>query len=67
MSHTQKRGNITYKKEESSMNASNQSYTVCRSIFQNDAEAVSPEKYTQLWIALINQIERGKQFLSPAH
>lgn len=49
------------------MNASSQSYTVCRSIFQNNAEAVSPEKYTQLWIALINQIERGKQFLSPAH
>lgn len=48
------------------MNSSSQSYTVCRSIFQNNAETVSTEKYTQLWITLINQIERGKQFLSPA-
>lgn len=47
------------------MNQSSPSYTACRSIFQNNAEAVSTEKYTQLWIALINQIERGKQFLSP--
>lgn len=36
----------------------------CRSVFHEGAEAPTAEAYTQLWITLINQIERGKQVLS---
>ena len=39
-------------------------YPTCRSVFHGDAEAPTAEAYTQIWIKLINQIERGKQVLS---
>ena len=36
----------------------------CCSVFLEGAAAASAEKYTQLWIQLINQIERSKQILA---
>ena len=38
--------------------------SACRSVFHGNAVAPTAEAYTQLWIKLINQIERGKQVLS---
>jgi len=38
----------------------------CRSFFQKGAQATTTEAYTQIWIALINQIERGKHTLAQA-
>lgn len=48
------------------MMGQNTAAPACRSVFRQDEESITPEKYTQLWIALINQIERGKQVLSHA-
>lgn len=42
----------------------NTAASACRSVFRQDEEPITSEKYTQLWITLINQIERGKQILS---
>lgn len=36
----------------------------CRSIFQNGAATTTTEKYTQIWITLINQIEKSKEILA---
>ena len=36
----------------------------CRSVFREGAAATTTEKYTDLWIALINQMERGKKILA---
>lgn len=47
------------------MNQAVTAYSTCHSIFHDNAEAPTAETYTQLWINLINQIERGKQALSP--
>lgn len=44
----------------------NTAASACRSVFRQDEEPITSEKYTQLWITLINQIERGKQVLSHA-
>lgn len=44
------------------MNQSAVSCSAIRSIFREGAPTV--DKYTQLWIKLINQSERGKQLLS---
>lgn len=44
------------------MNQSAVSCSASRSVFREGALTV--EKYTQLWIKLINQSERGKQLLS---
>lgn len=44
------------------MKQSTVSYSASRSVFREGALTV--EKYTQLWIKLINQSERGKQLLS---
>ena len=38
--------------------------TACRSVFQGNADGPTAEAYTQLWVTMINQIERGKQILS---
>ena len=46
------------------MNQNVTTSTVCRSVFRQDSGTTTSENYTQLWIALINQIERGKQILS---
>lgn len=46
------------------MNQAVTAYSVCHSVFHGDAEAPTAETYTQLWINLINQIEKGKQVLS---
>lgn len=40
--------------------------SACRSVFRKSAEASTAERYTQLWITLINQMERDKQILSAA-
>lgn len=36
----------------------------CRSVFQEGPAAATTERYTQLWTALINQMERGKKILA---
>lgn len=46
------------------MNQSAVSCSASRSVFRE--EVLTVEKFTQLWITLINQIERDKQVLSPA-
>lgn len=33
----------------------------CKNIFRDGKDSPSPERYTQIWIALINQMERNKQ------
>lgn len=38
--------------------------SACRSVFRGGTEAPTAEAYTQLWITLIDQIERDKQVLS---
>ncbi len=35
--------------------------SLCRSIFTGGENPPTVERYTQLWIALINQIERSKE------
>ena len=37
---------------------------VCRSVFQKGAPSPDPKTYTRLWIALVNQMERGRHILS---
>ena len=37
---------------------------ICRSVFQKDAPTTTTEKYTQIWITLINQIEKSKEVLT---
>ena len=38
----------------------------CRSVFREGPAAATTERYTQLWTALINQMERGKKILAGA-
>lgn len=38
--------------------------TVCKSIFKGEKKQPTQEKYTNIWVALINQIERNKQVLA---
>lgn len=38
----------------------------CRSIFHEGAATTTTEKYTQLWTALINQMEHSKRILAGA-
>ena len=38
----------------------------CRSVFREGTENVTKEKYTQLWVTLINQLECSKQTLTGA-
>lgn len=35
--------------------------TLCRSIFKNAENALTPEHYTKIWIQLINQLEKSKE------
>ena len=37
---------------------------ICRSVFQKGAPTTTTEKYTQIWITLINQIEKSKEVLA---
>ena len=37
---------------------------VCRSVFQKSEPTTTTEKYTQIWITLINQIEKSKEALA---
>lgn len=37
---------------------------ICRSVFQKGASTTTTEKYTQVWISLINQIEKSKGVLA---
>ena len=37
---------------------------ICRSVFQKGAPTTTTEKYTQIWITLINQIEKSKEALA---
>ncbi len=38
----------------------------CRSIFKGGENRPTPERYTQIWITLINRIERNRQVLTGA-
>ena len=38
----------------------------CRSVFRKNAAAPAREAYTNLWAALINQMERSKKILAGA-
>lgn len=38
----------------------------CRSVFRDGSAATTAEAYTQLWTALINQMERSKKDLAGA-
>ena len=38
----------------------------CRSVFREGSAAAVTEKYTQLWTALINQMERSRKTLAGA-
>jgi len=38
----------------------------CRSVFLGNAAATTTEKYTTLWITLINQMEQAKKVLAGA-
>lgn len=38
----------------------------CRSVFRENAAVPAKKNYTQLWTALINQMERNKKVLSRA-
>lgn len=40
--------------------------TPCKSVFRAGTEKVTKENYTQLWISLINQMERSKKILAGA-
>ena len=37
---------------------------ICRSVFQKGAPSTTTERYTQIWITLINQIEKSKEALA---
>ena len=37
---------------------------ICRSVFRNGAAATTTEKYTQIWITLINRAEQNKRVLA---
>ena len=43
-----------------------QDNSLCRSIFKNGDSAPEETTYTQIWIELINQIERAKAVLAGA-
>lgn len=38
----------------------------CRSVFRKGAAATTTEKYTQLWVTLISQMEHNKKILAEA-
>lgn len=35
--------------------------TLCRSVFRNVENILTPELYTKVWIQLINQLEKSKE------
>lgn len=38
--------------------------TACRSIFKNGGDTVTVQEFTNMWITLINQMERSKAILA---
>ena len=46
------------------MNQAANAIPICRSVFQKGAPTTTTERYTQVWITLINQIEKGKKVLA---
>lgn len=46
------------------MNKQSPTSPPCRSVFREGSAATTTEKYTQLWTALINQMERSKKILA---
>lgn len=38
----------------------------CRSVFRDGSAATTAERYTRLWTALIDQMERSKKILAGA-
>ena len=46
------------------MNQATNAIPICRSVFQKGVPTTTTEKYTQIWITLINQIEKSKEVLT---
>lgn len=38
--------------------------SVCQSVFRSGESSITREQYTQVWIRLINQIEKSKEILA---
>lgn len=38
--------------------------TFCQSVFRDTENALTPERYTKIWIQLINQIEKSKEIVA---
>ena len=34
--------------------------TLCKSVFKNGGSTISPERFTEKWIELINRVEKNK-------
>ena len=48
------------------MNRTTNAASVCRSVFHS-GEATTKEDYTQVWVRLINQLEKNKRVPVGAH
>lgn len=48
------------------MNRTTNAASVCRSVFHS-GEATTKEDYTQVWVRLINQLEKNKRVPAGAH
>ncbi len=46
------------------MNQDTAATLTCRSVFQNGTQETTTERYTKIWITLINQIEKSKEVLA---
>ena len=55
---------IKFNRRDFFMDKSTTVIPICRSVFQKDAPTTTTEKYTQIWITLINQIEKSKKVLA---
>ena len=55
---------IKFNRRELVMNQATSAVPICRSVFQKGEPTTTTEKYTQIWITLINQIEKSKKVLA---
>ena len=55
---------IKFNRREFIMSQAANAIPICRSVFQKGAPTTTTEKYTQIWITLINQIEKSKELLA---
>lgn len=43
------------------MEQKEQSKTICKSVFKSGENTISTKQFTQIWIEMINKIEKGKK------